>query len=390
MRNNIICGLDVGSAKLCATCGRLKPGGEIDILASQIVASQGKRASQIIDARRLSACIKDALREVQKKSGIKVRRVYASIDSLDLKAKIYEKELSPSEQIKVKKRQFHSLISPFVNQHTPLNRKVLYTALSDSTPKERFEVVLVSALIPTVNTFIRCIKDAGLILEDLVPSGCAQALSFHRDFQGKTKNNILIDIGAGLTKISFFKDNLVREIVILPFGAQAITEDIAAKLKLSADCAEKLKIKYGRILCEDIPHNQRIIVKDKAQDKVVSAQDLDQIIIARVDHLLHKIKKALLGSQERESQIIVSGGGSILEGFLERAEKIFQRDVKMGFLYAVSDSNIQAQSALYATSVGLIHFGARYKDRKNLFSAKKIGLLKDMLNQTKGLYQEYF
>jgi cell division protein FtsA len=389
MKNRITCGLDVGSAKLCVACGRLKPEGKIDILASHIVASQGKRANEIIDGRKLSACIKDALAEVQKKSGIKVRRVYASIDTLDLKAKTYEKKLTPDEQARVQKRQFDSLISLFISQHTPLNRKVFYTGLPDCMPKARFEVVLVSALIPSINTFIRCIKDAGLILEDLVPSGCAQALSFRRDFQGLTRDNILIDIGAGLTKLSFFKNNLVREITILPFGAQQITEDIAARLKLSGDCAEKLKIKYGRILGENIPHNQRIIVKDKGQDRVVSAQDLHRIIIARVDQLLHKIKKALLKLEERQSQIIVSGGGSILEGFLERAEKTFQRDVKMGFLYAVADSTIQAQSALYATSVGLIHYGARNK-RRNLFSAKRIGLFKDMLNQARQLYQEYF
>ena len=89
------------------------------------------------------------------------------------------------------------------------------------------------------------------------------------------------------------------------------------------------------------------------------------------------------------SEIIFTGGGSILEGFLERAEMILEKPAKMGFLYAVKDSHIQAQSALYATSVGLIHLGARNRAQKISVGRKRKGPL-GILKRAKMLYEEYF
>ena len=138
---------------------------------------------------------------------------------------------------------------------------------------------------------------------------------------------------------------------------------------------------------------QKIIGKDKGLNKIIQPQRLYEIIAAKADNLLQEVKKTLseLDYQNQAvEKIIVTGGGSVLEGFLERAEEIFQKRLKIGFLYAVNDHQIQAQSAVYATSVGLIHFGAKFKDKRTKFLKEKNNPITRMLNRAKGLYQEYF
>ena len=93
---------------------------------------------------------------------------------------------------------------------------------------------------------------------------------------------------------------------------------------------------------------------------------------------------------EKFAEIIVTGGGSIMEGFLERAEEILGKPVKMGFLSAVKDKHIQAHSALYATSIGLIHYGLKNRVTLSPFSRRKTGTLMHILNQGRSLYKEYF
>lgn len=258
----------------------------------------------------------------------------------------------------------------------------------------KLNIVAVSALIPTIKSFIKCIKGVGLILEDMVPSGSAQALALFRDSQPDVeRNDILIDVGSGQTKIFLFTDKLVKDLVILPQGAQSITEDIAVKLKLSFDCAEELKTKYGRTHTENKFFSRRIIVRDKLINRIVQPQRLYEIIALKVDYLLQEVKKALskLTYEDKEvAEIIVTGGGSILEGFLERAEKILGKPVKMGFLSAVKDSHIQAQSALYATSVGLLYFGFKNRNQKNSFARVEFDPLMSMFNRAHTLYSEYF
>jgi hypothetical protein len=89
-----------------------------------------------------------------------------------------------------------------------------------------------------------------------------------------------------------------------------------------------------------------------------------------------------------------------MEGFLERAEEILEKQVKMGFLSSVKDSRIQARSAGYATSIGLIHFAlARtLRPRPHLKNRAKLGSFTGLTfdpfiriaGQAKQLYREYF
>lgn len=93
---------------------------------------------------------------------------------------------------------------------------------------------------------------------------------------------------------------------------------------------------------------------------------------------------------EQVAEIIFTGGGSILEGFLEKAEKTLGRKVKMGNLVAVKDNRIQTQSALYSTSIGLMHLGFINKDNRGLYKRTNFVPFMRMLDRARLLYREYF
>lgn len=409
MRKNLICGLDIGSYKICATCGMIDPSGKIDVLATQTVSTQGLKSGRIINSRKLSDCIRDAVRKLGKMCGMRIRRVYANVDSPDLKAKVYEKQMLFAEKTKVKRSHLDWLINSAIFSKDSLNRKVIHTGMRSflldrqsnyADPEGRLaqelelKVVTMSVLIPTIESFVKSVKAAGLILENMVPSACAQAQGFFKDFKPDTeKNNILVDVGSALTKVSLFRGSLVKDLVVFPLGAQSISENIAVKLKVSFDCAEQLKIKYGRTHCEDRFFSQKIIVRDKLVNRIIQPQHLYESIAVKVDYLLQEIKKSLIKLNyggEALNGIIVTGGGSILEGFLERAEKILGQPVKMGFLSLVKDHRIQSQSAVYATSIGLIQFGFKNRVKLSRLLRAKFNPLAQAFSQARGLYREYF
>ncbi len=408
MVKDVICGLDIGTSKICATCARVGPCGKIDILASQTAPMQGMKAGRITDSKKVSACVREAMEKLRKICGFKVRRVYANIDSPDLRAKLCEKIVSFGERTELKKSHIERLVDSCISSNVSLDRKVIYTGfinfrLDNKTdyiyPEGRcayevkLNIVIVTVPIPTIKSFINCIRTAGLVLEDIAPSGCAQARSLFRDFkQGSRKNDILIDVGGGLTKIFLLKEKAVKDMAILPQGAQNITEALAVNLKLSFNCAEQLKLNYGRAHYENSSLTQRIIVKDGLA-RIIEPRRLCEIIVLKVDGLLQEIKKTLLKlncEDEKISEIIVTGGGSIMEGFLERAEKALGKPVKMGFLFAVKDSHIQTQSALFATSIGLIQLGLKNRPGKKSFARVKSSPLIYTLNRARQLYREYF
>ncbi|MCQ9208279.1 MAG: hypothetical protein NG712_02760 [Omnitrophica bacterium] len=394
MRKDVICGLDIGTTKLCLTCGLTDSSGKINILGTQTIPVQGLLRARILDERKLSEWIREACLGLRKMCGLKVRRVYANIDSPDLRAKVCEQRISFDQDARRKSAQIKHAINSAISSNIPLDRKVIQAIFH--AEEASLKITLVSAFILVINSLSKSIKDAGLIVEELLPSGYAQAWGLFRDFENRVgQETILVDFGAGLTKITLFEGKLVKQIIILPLGVNSISEDIAVKLKVSAKCAQQLKIKYGRILLQENANlNQKIIIRDRLIDKVVGLEQLYEVIGLKVDFILQETKKALLKINCPDNQlteIIVTGGGSILEGFLEKAERSLARPVKMGFLYAVKDNLIQAQSALYATSIGLIRYATAKKAKLNKFYlSTKFNALADMHKRTQKLYREYF
>jgi len=364
IKSNIICSLDIGSSKICATCASVDDSGKINILGTQTAASEGIESGKIVDSEKLSLCIRDVCKKLRKTSGIRPRRIYLNIDSPDLKVKDSSTDVS-------------------------LDRKVFYIDTAGSRSS------CVSVFIPTLNTLIKCIQDAGLVLEGLVPSGCAQALAFFKDSDiFRKKTCVLIDIGASCTKLSLFKEGVIADIIVLSFGSRALTEEISVKLKLSSECAEELKFKYAKVSSKERYLKQRIIVKDRVAMRIIEGSHLYEAILPKVDYILQEIKKALMKldcDYTEADELIATGGAVIMEGLLEHAERFLTKPIKMGFLSAVSDSRIQTQSALYATSIGLIHYGFKNRNTKGtLVVVGSFPSFRGIFGWLKDLYRDYF
>ncbi len=329
-------------------------------------------------------------------SGIKLSRVFVNIDSPDIRAKVYEQELSENKD----RAGTTQLLNSTIASHTTLDRKVIHTDFKKwDCPDHgqsiaKIRIATLSALIPTITNYTKVIKDAGLAIEGMVPSGYAQSLGLLKHTERDRRNIVLIDFGAGSTKVTLFKDALVKAVVFLPTGAQNITDDIAAKLKVSSEDAEQLKIRYRYTNYRQAQMMPKIIIRDKTTRRVVDPCQLYKIVTSKTDYLLQQIKKVLLelvAEGERTSKVVVSGGGSVLEGFLERAEEALALPIKMGFLYAVNDRHIQTHSALYATNIGLIRYGLRkMNEGGKLFSKIKMKTFKRALGRAEELYHEYF
>lgn len=400
----IICGLDIGASKVCATCGIIDSWQAVKILGAQTIPTQGIKDGRVSERSKVAACIREATSKLAKSCGKKISRVYVNIDSPDLRAKVYPAELNFSQNTEIKKSHIQRLVARAVAEHRLLDRKVIYAGFKNfilnqqtTTNPEgqraeqlKLNVVLVSDLIPTVNNLIRCIKDAGLTLEDMVPSSAVQGLGLLGDSEQKV---ILIDVGGQLTKIALLEQRLLKGIIIIPQGAQSITEDIASGLKVSVDCAEQLKIKYGQAHVQRQPLKQKIMIKDGSATRIIQLEQLNQIVVAEVNQLLQKINQArieLTRDCPEPLKIIVSGGGAMMEGFLERAEALWQKPVRMGILSAVRDNQIQAQSAVYATSVGLIQLSQWPREKLYLASPNRWNPLLRMARRVRRLYDEYF
>jgi type IV pilus assembly protein PilM len=126
---------------------------------------------------------------------------------------------------------------------------------------------------------------------------------------------MIIDIGSSATKVYISERGVIRDSHTIAQGSQKITLNVAQALGVDIEYAEKMKRNYGN--------------NETAQDKAL-AGSIDWIF----DPLFVDVKTMLMNFQKKSgkavSKAILVGGGSLLNGLVEKAQKKLEIEVVHG------------------------------------------------------------
>jgi cell division ATPase FtsA len=124
--------------------------------------------------------------------------------------------------------------------------------------------------------------------------------------------NMILDMGARSTKLYIVERGMLRASHIITKGSQDITLALSKALAISVSEAENLKRVHG--------------LKGGPEYK-----ELTEIITVNLDYIFYEANAALLSYQKRYaknvSQVILTGGGVLLKGFIDLAKISFQTPV---------------------------------------------------------------
>jgi len=178
---------------------------------------------------------------------------------------------------------------------------------------------------------------------------------------------ILADIGGGTTDIAVFKDGSIWHTAILPVAGYQITRDIAIGLGLPFDVAEEMKKRYGSVM--PIYEGKIQSMNEIAEDgHGASYQDLCDIVRARVEEIVRLILLELPRSEYETlvpAGLVFTGGSSNLSGIDALGRDLLRLPVRVGTptnIYGIVDA---LRDPAYATSVGLLLWGAKQGSRQN-------------------------
>lgn len=126
---------------------------------------------------------------------------------------------------------------------------------------------------------------------------------------------MIIDVGAGATKVYIVERGVIRDSHILSRGSQDITLNISRSMSISFDYAEKLKRNYGKNKAE--------------QDEIIKTN-----IEAVMNPILSDANSILLSFQKKHNKNVARtvfvGGGALLNGLQSVAQKKLGVEVIMG------------------------------------------------------------
>ena len=107
--------------------------------------------------------------------------------------------------------------------------------------------------------------------------------------------------------------------------------------------------------------------------RTLQRQELAQIIQPRMREILEMVDHELMKSGQKKylaGGVVLTGGGSLLEGTVQLAEAVLDLGVSLGTLKNIVGITEQISSPDYATAAGLLIHGA--KDKKGDQKIKRI------------------
>lgn len=175
---------------------------------------------------------------------------------------------------------------------------------------------------------------------------------------------VLVDVGGQTTGLAIYVDGSVRHTREIPLGSDAVTHDLSHALRTSLAQAQSVKERWGAAsrslarggLEEDITYTS----VDGRTPRHLKRQVLFDYIAPRVEELFTLVSEELQNSNFADhvagGGVILTGGGSLLDGLPSAVEQILDLPVRLGLPQGVEGPPDIISHPSYATAVGLVRY----------------------------------
>ena len=372
----VIVALDIGTTKVCAIAGRKNQHGKLEIMGIGKVESLGVSRGVVSNIDKTKKAISDAIAMVERKSGLEAKVVHVGIAGQHIKSLQHRGILTrDSDHTEISQKDIDKLINDMYKLVLPPGDKILHVIPQEFTVDNEQGITdpigmsgvrleanfhIITGQITASNNIHRCIERVGLKVADMTlePIASAAAVLSHEE---KEAGVALVDIGGGTTDITIFQEGIIRHTAVIPFGGNVVTKDIKEGCMVVHQQAEKMKIKFGAALAEEVYDNRIITIPGlKGRDpKEISEKNLARIIQARIEEILDYVVWEIRRSGfERKliGGLVLTGGGALLNHIDKLAEYHTGISTRIGIPieHLAHGYDERVCSPIFATSLGLL------------------------------------
>ncbi|MBN2242213.1 MAG: cell division protein FtsA [Acidobacteria bacterium] len=390
-KNRIVCGLDVGTTKICMMIARAFADGSLELLGTGYSNSGGLKKGIVVDLEQAGASIRRAAQEAESAAGIPVERVVVGaagdhFESFNSHGAVTiegnRQEVTAEDMAQVIQAAKSVSIAPdreiihvlpqefFLDDHGGILNPV---GLTGSRLDVNIHVVTCESALN--QNLINAVNRAQMRVEKVCLQQLASAEAvLTRD--ERELGTVLVDIGGGTTDIAVFIRDAVQFTSVLPVGGSHFTRDLAIGLQTSIEDAERIKKEFGTVLTDRIAEDEstRVPGLGTHAEHPVPTKAVCEILRARAMELLELVKEQVCRAGENErliAGVVLTGGGSMLDGVAELTEEILEMPVRQGIPLGVQGLTHDLSHPVYATAIGLAKF-----------AAEEAGLSKNSLNKS--------
>jgi cell division protein FtsA len=422
----VVVALDIGTTKVCCLAGRKNSHGKLEIIGVGKVDSVGVLRGVVSNIEKTVNAIREAVDIAERQANMKFRVVHVGIAGQHIKSLQHRGILTrDSDHTEIASRDIDRIVNDMFKLVLPPGDKIIHVFPQEFTIDNEQGITdpigmcgvrleanfhIITGQITAINNIYRCIEKAGLKVAELTLEPIASSDAVLSD-EEKQAGVALVDMGGGTTDITIFHEGIIRHTAVIPFGGNVITADIKEGCTVMQPQAEKLKVKFGAALADEVFDNRIITIPGLKgrEHKEISEKNLARIIQARMeevlDYVLWEIRRS---GYERKliGGIVFTGGGALLN----HVDKLTEFHTGMSCRVGTPVENLahgyreSVCSPIYSTAIGLMLRGledveagaaaetvaepkADKQEPSNVSEEKSAGWLENIFQRTKEWFE---
>lgn len=342
--------IDVGTSKITALAGQKNSEGKMEIQGASKLPAKGIKRGVVFNIEEAAISVGQVLDDILSQVNGKIEKV--DIAYAGQPVRIYEHKGSRltsgdgvvtendvnelfNEAAKLKVERDFSILH-IIPQSYVIDDEIVELSPVGITG-QKIEATYKFIAVPEIHiaNFGRVLDKAGFELGEVILSPLALSEAVLTDDE-KEMGAILLDMGAGTTKLAVYNEGTLIHTAVIPFGGSVVTNDIKEGCSILPKWAEQLKIQYGQALGDFADEHKVVTIPGHSgwEPKEISFKSLAFIIQARMEEIIDsaffQVEKSGVADQ-LGSGIVLSGGASELNNLISLVKFRTGMDTRMAF-----------------------------------------------------------
>lgn len=418
-----IAGLDIGTSRVTCIIGEPGDGGLVSIIGIGEAEARGLRKGVVVDPVAAVESITQAVEEAERMSGVEAEEVAINLSGSHITSSngqaivaVSGREREPQHEgngnghgrrgntssltVVGRDREItHDDVRRAIESAStiplPAGREIV-----DRLPQEfivddqdgindpvgmigarlAVKVHIVTSPVTARQNVINAVNRAGLVVGEMVLEQLAAAEATLTD-DDKEFGAALVDIGAETTGLIIYQRGAVQHTAVFALGGSHFTNDIAFGLRTPIPEAEKIKRNVGCASSHSLSESERGELVEVPSvggrpPRQLSRQILCDILQPRAEEVLSHVADEIRESGwegQLSSGVVLTGGGSLLDGMVEIAEQVFDAPVRLGYPERDRFGGLveDVQSPAWAAAAGLCLMAQRAKSAEMRATAQQ-------------------
>lgn len=377
-RSGLVAVLDVGSSKTICLIGRAEQGA-MRVLGAALRESGGIRSGTVTSIVEAEEAIRDAVAAAESRADARIQNVLISV-ACGSPISIRARATAALDGALVSDAHLHALLREGRSRCQMEGYEVIQGAPTSYVVDEARGVhdpsgmfcqrigVLMHAVgvrpSPLANLKL-AVERCHLSVAGSLYAGYASGLSTLTDDE-KQLGATVIDMGGGVTSVAVFMEGQLVHADVVPMGGSHVTSDLARMLAAPISAAERLKTLYGAALGDIETGTDVISVPQMGEDgdgyaNRVPRSMLTRIIQPRLEEIFAQVQERLRASGfdvAAGRRAVLTGGACQLAGTRELAQRVLNKQVRLGRPQTFNGLPAASAGPDYATALGLLMAGA--------------------------------